>query len=583
MADTWDDSDVSDALRVARQPSNLVTENDVASSGDQMRSAGAGLRQYFQSLPAAAYQNMQRSQTVSPAQLVRARYTAQGRDEALRNVAGSVGESLKGQYHDIVEPAGQVYRGELSPEEQQAAAIKMALGLMGMGYGTSALAGEAGQGAGNVLRMGAGPVEKTVKAPNIRNMTTGDITSAEVSNLSEIPANLTHKPPQNRNTQIFPQLQERYPLIAPPVEAVDKISGKPYLAKQLSDEALLVQKARVAAQKDIDEGNYSPYFKLSERADVNPADYPEHNFETTQIVKQRPETIEKYEALAHDPEGLGKLTQGYQRGLEQKESSENWYFMKQLQDEFVKEYGPEQGKALFKERFADPMAATTGGADPTSNLMMAHYGNYLKNKGLTQIPPSYEMPFPIGGRYVTGNMEQYRKMIMENAGIDPIANPKRYNFSGNFLGKKGATLDEQMSGAWDPKMGMPPTGSYGHYESALADEAIKQGVDPRYFQEVAWAGLKDAKTKGGFKAQPMIGIVNEAIERTSRLTGMSPAEVVRRGLVRSEIPLYGMMGAAGAGAMYGGQDGQPTTYAHGGSIVDHALNLSRRYGDTYES
>jgi hypothetical protein len=133
-------------------------------------------------------------------------------------------------------------------------------------------------------------------------------------------------------------------------------------------------------------------------------------------------------------------------------------------------------------------------------------------------------------------------------------------------------------------MGAPPAGTYGHYENALNNIAEKEGAsDPRYFQEVGWAGEKDAKTKGGYKSKPMISFVNETIERTSRLTGMSPEEVVRRGLVRSEIPLYGIMGAAGAGAMYGGQDEQPTTYAHGGSIVDRALNLTRRYGDTYES
>jgi hypothetical protein len=95
-----------------------------------------------------------------------------------------------------------------------------------------------------------------------------------------------------------------------------------------------------------------------------------------------------------------------------------------------------------------------------------------------------------------------------------------------------------MSGLFDPKMGAPPSDSYGHYEGALAKLAQQRGVDPRFYQEVAWAGAKDVKTKGGYKASPMITHVNEAIERTSRLTGLSPAEVVRRGLVRGDIPIY---------------------------------------------
>mgnify|MGYP003352972190 CR=1 FL=1 len=49
----------------------------------------------------------------------------------------------------------------------------------------------------------------------------------------------------------------------------------------------------------------------------------------------------------------------------------------------------------------------------------------------------------------------------------------------------------------------------------------------------------------GTKGKPMIQHVNEAIERTSRVTGMTPDEVVERSLVQRTSPLYG--GAAGVG------------------------------------
>ena len=45
----------------------------------------------------------------------------------------------------------------------------------------------------------------------------------------------------------------------------------------------------------------------------------------------------------------------------------------------------------------------------------------------------------------------------------------------------------------------------------------------------------------------MINHINRSIETTSRLTGMPPAEVVQRGLIRKEIPMYGLTGLAGAG------------------------------------
>jgi hypothetical protein len=84
----------------------------------------------------------------------------------------------------------------------------------------------------------------------------------------------------------------------------------------------------------------------------------------------------------------------------------------------------------------------------------------------------------------------------------------------------------------------------------LRDLAESRGYDPRFFQEVAWAGKKDASTKGGYRAKPMIEHVNEAIERTHRITGMDHDEIVRRGLVRGEIPIYGLgAGVLGASAM----------------------------------
>ncbi|HZD62102.1 MAG TPA: hypothetical protein VE200_04830, partial [Xanthobacteraceae bacterium] len=281
---------------------------------------------------------------------------------------------------------------------------------------------------------------------------------------------------------------------------------------------------------------------------ANPANYPPVQ-STLGVLAQRPgpKNAAAY-AAAQSPEAGARLDAAYQRGMQQQGAAENWYMMGQLEKEFIKEHGPKLGPQMFKERFADAMAATTGGASPKDNLVMAMYGNYLKQNQLPLPGKPYEYPFPVGGRYAEGNMAQYKKMLMEGSGLTP-ANPKRYNFSGNFTGNRaGSTIDEQMMGLIEPGGALsPPKGAYGNYEGPVAARAAAAGVDPRYFQEVAWAGAKDAKdaAKGGFKAQPMIEIVNEAIERTHRITGMPHAEIVRRGLVRGEIPIYSFTGMPG--------------------------------------
>lgn len=363
-------------------------------------------------------------------------------------------------------------------------------------------------------------------------------------------APLVTKPKADINA--MPQLAERYPIVAPPVRAIDAQSGKEFMQKSLSEEAQEAQMMRKLIQGDIEAGRYEPYFPVERRFDVDPSFYPEHQ-STLSIIKKKPETQRKYELHARSPEATQRLDTAFERGMRQADLAGNWYFMGQLEKEYINEYGPTVGRALFKTRFPDAMAATTGGADPSSNLLMAHLGNFLQREGRPMPTAAHEFPFPVGGRYVTGNMDQYRKMIMENAGVTP-ANPKRYNFSENFLGRKGPTIDEQMSGLYDPGMAMPPAGTYGHYQGAMEDLARRQGVDPRFYQEVAWAGAKDAKTKGGYRATPMIETVNQAIERTSRLTGTRPEDVVRRALIRAEMPLY----------------------ASGGAVADNAIDAAKR-------
>jgi hypothetical protein len=332
--------------------------------------------------------------------------------------------------------------------------------------------------------------------------------------------------------QVFPQYAKEYPPIPEPELAVDKKSGKEYLAKGSSPEIKAFSKARKQVQQDIDAGNYKPFFDVAKRYDADPKEFPEF-IDTSDIVRKSEKGWKQMNDVANNPAALQKLSDAFDRGYLTKENSGDWYLVGQLLSEFKKEYGQKKGAEMFKERFADAMAATTGGASPTDNLVMAVFGNYLKSHKMATPENAYSMPYPVGGRFVTGNMAQYDKMIRKGEGVTP-ANPKRYNFSGAFQGNKNAnTLDEQMMSPY--KMGMPPAGAYGHFQQATNALSKKKGVDPRGFQDVTWAGLKE------FEGKPMIQIINEAIERTARLTGQSPQDVVRYALVRGERPLY-MMG-----------------------------------------
>jgi hypothetical protein len=339
------------------------------------------------------------------------------------------------------------------------------------------------------------------------------------------------------------KIANQYPDMAPAVLTKDKKTGKEFLQKENSAEALAVEKVRKAAQKDIDQGNYTPYFDVAKRVYADPSKYPLQGATLTDAMPKKQATIDKWKDEFDTPEVKANLKAAYLRGSKDP-MTKDWYATGQLEKEFIKEYGPKAGRAEYKEAFPVAMAATTGGADPTANLLMSYYGNYLRKNGMPMPKAAHEMPYPIGGRFATGNMAMYDKVINQGAGLTPDT-PKRFNFASNFMGHLDRpTLDEQMSGLYKKGMLAPPGDSYGVMEKVLNDVAKTQGVSPVNFQDVTWAG---AKGTGG---KPMIQHINEAIERTARVTGKSPKDIVRDSLVRRTHPLYGIgaVGLAGAGA-----------------------------------
>ena len=326
------------------------------------------------------------------------------------------------------------------------------------------------------------------------------------------------------------KIAKQYPDTMPPVLAFDKKTGKEFLQKVNSPEAIAVEKARKAAQKEIDKGNYTPFFPLEQRYYADVSSYPLTGNTMVDTLPKKAETLAKHKEKYDTPEVRAKLNAAFEKGS-QFPLTKDWYATGQLENEFIKEYGKKEGSKLYKEAFADAMAATTGGADPTSNLLMAYYGNFVRNAGKDLPANAYDLPYPIGGRFASGNIGMYDKVINQGRGLSAAEQPKRFDFSANFLGHRDkATMDEQMSSAWD--LLAPPKGTYGVFEGVVQDLAKQRGIPAANFQDVTWAGLK------GSTGKPMIQHVNEAIERTSRVTGKTPEEVVRDSLVKRTAPLY---------------------------------------------
>jgi len=340
----------------------------------------------------------------------------------------------------------------------------------------------------------------------------------------------------------FPQYAEEYPPIGPgtPTPKTNpKFEGETYLEKTLTPESAQFEKARTKVIAGMKKEGYTPYYNLEERFPADPSKYPGRNVDTLELVPSRADTVDKYMEQIGAPMTRAALRQAFKRGTELG-NAHDWYFMGQLEADFIKELGPKAGREAFLQRFATPMAATTSGNQPTANLLTAHYLNYLRNRGLPLPSGAWETPPSVGGRFFMTNVRDYNK-IMGGGGYQALGadQPKMHNFARSFAGDLSrAVMDEQMAEGMLAHAGKQSLAdparkvAYGFLERALHQEAKRAGVQPGAYQDVAWAGFKNEPGK------PMMEHINDAIERTHQLTGMPREEIVRRGLVRGEIPLY---------------------------------------------
>ena len=364
-------------------------------------------------------------------------------------------------------------------------------------------------------------------------------------------------------------LRDEYPTPAPPRIAFDAKKQKEFTGRGWDTPNQEFWDARNAVQSDIDAGLTSPYFPEGGRYYANPQNYVEDaSRSTSEALPKKQDTIDRITEQYDTPEVRDNLRAAFQLGSKYPRAAD-WYAVGQLEDKAIELLGPEKGPEWFRKQFAEAMAATTAGMDPTSNLTMAAWSNYRLARGLP-LPVSHEIPRPTMGQYL-GNNAAAGERVRE-VGLPPANNPKGFSFSRNFMGELWrATMDKQMHQGAGFAAGAPNNNAYPIFEGVMADEARAAGLAPANFQDVAWAGFKAAKdlkttpqdllrrVDAGESipgvGMPMIAHINDAIERTAQLTQQSPDEVVRRWITMN-APLFSAAGLMGVLGARGGRESQ---------------------------
>lgn len=333
----------------------------------------------------------------------------------------------------------------------------------------------------------------------------------------------------------MPEMGDRYPGLGEEITKHDKKTGKSYLSRERSAEAREVEKRIKMAQDEIDSGDerYKPFFDRASRFDADASMYAPIEDTSKIALAKKEATRASRDKITQNPAIVKKALDAYAIGVKNAAANQDWYMMGQLQEFAMDNFGREEGAKLFEDHFAKAMAATTSGMNPTANLRMAAWANMQKEAGKPVQVATRNLPYPISaGKFgASNNLKEYDERLVRGSDFDPAENTKRYDFSGSFKGNKGAPVldDQMMTGLFNIQT--PPPGTAGHYQYPVREAARQLGVDPRKAQETMWAGFK------GEDGMPMIESFNRSVYRTSRVTGQSPQEIVKRYL-KGKQPMY---------------------------------------------
>lgn len=336
----------------------------------------------------------------------------------------------------------------------------------------------------------------------------------------------------------FPQFAEHYPDHGPHIQKVDRTTGRTYSSKHLTPEAEELARVRTILAQDMRQNGFVPFFDPNWRSHVDPSYYP-RTANTLDIVPAQQTTLERWARLIDNDATRSRLSQAYERGKAMPDAH-SWSAMQQLEDAFIAELGRSQGRQAFQNQFAAGMAATTAGTSPAQNFRLAHYGNYLRANRLAYPTAAHEMPVSVGGQFAMPNIGMHAR-IADAGGISALGlqNPKRHDYGFSFLGHPDVVpIDSRITSAMTPGWAAPSRGTYGLYGRVIHDEAKRLHLLPRDYGDLVWAGL------GPHASRPAISEINDIVELTHRLNGLPRDEVVRRGLILGQIPLFGLGGLA---------------------------------------
>ena len=257
----------------------------------------------------------------------------------------------------------------------------------------------------------------------------------------------------------FPQYAEVYPPVGPPKRVVDRRTGKEYPAKELTPEAQPFRTERRRIMMDMEKNGYQPYFDPAKREYVDPSHYPPR-INTLGIVPKRQSTIDKDRAVIGSEEVRQGLRDARARGGSLP-NARDWYALKQVEEEFIKEFGEIEGPKQFANKIAASLSAVTGGADPTTSFVMSQYGNYLRHHNMPVPDAAHQYPYPVGGRFGANNMKIHQK-IFDAGGLEGLdaRYPKRHDNAQSILGNRNVSvIDEQVTSHMTPGRRAPPPGN----------------------------------------------------------------------------------------------------------------------------
>ena len=355
----------------------------------------------------------------------------------------------------------QELAAQLSAGRNQLNPLEAMLGVAGGPGGGVLAAAPIAAAARNVLRSGTARVAGEMAAPNV------------ISSKREL-------------ITPVPWAAEQYPMAGASGVKVDRKSGKEFTSKLWTPEEQMIAERRDVANRNIKSGNWEPYYNIEQRKMVSPEGYPGYRPTLEQRGADTKSGREALRLRLEDIQGAeGNILKAYQRG-EREPGAYGFYQMKQWEDEYIKEFGLEEGRRRFQRAFAESMAGTTSGNTPEMNFIVGERAKWMAEHGIP-FPPRGEganptIPYPASGASKgVNNYLEWLKQVhqgggVEGGGIDWMTNPKKYNFAYNFMGSGGPTIDKQMMELISQsKKEMPPTGGYGVYEQPVHNVAQQVG------------------------------------------------------------------------------------------------------------